>query len=99
MDGLLSKQFLANIGVVLDEQTYQALSEHYEETLNDRVMSEIVDELDDSQLEELQKLKNTPDKLPEWLLKNVLQLDEIIEDEIAILMGEVAEDSNKLQNS
>jgi hypothetical protein len=97
MDGLLNKKFLEDIGVTLDDQTYAALSQHYEETLNDRVISEIVDELDERQLEELNNLKGgSTDILQQWLQENVPQLDEIIEDEIAILLGEIAENSDIL---
>jgi hypothetical protein len=97
MDGLLNKKFLEDIGVTLDDQTYAALSQHYEETLNDRVISEIVDELDERQLEELNNLKGgSTDILQQWLQETVPQLDEIIEDEIAILLGEIAENSDIL---
>lgn len=97
MDGLLNKKFLEDIGVTLDDQTYAALSQHYEETLNDRVISEIVDELDERQLGELNNLKDgRTDILQQWLQENVPQLDEIIEDEIAILFGEIAENSDAL---
>lgn len=97
MDELLSKQFLKDIGLSLDDQTYGALSEHYEQTLSDRVISEIVNELNEAQLLELQSLKNTePGVLQNWLVVNVPQLSEIIEDEIAILLGEIAESSDKL---
>lgn len=97
MGGLLNKKFLEDIGVTLDDQTYAALSQHYEETLNDRVISEIVDELDERQLGELNNLKDgSTDILQNWLQENVPQLDEIIEDEIAILLGEIAENSDAL---
>lgn len=97
MDGLLNKKFLDDIGVTLDDQTYAALSQHYEETLNDRVINEIVDELDERQLEELSSLKGgSTGILQQWLQENVPQLDEIIEDEIAILFGEIAENSDAL---
>lgn len=97
MDGLLSRKFLDDIGVKLDEQTYQALSEHYEETLNERVISEIVDELNEGQLKELEALKAADEGLlQEWLAVNVPQLNEIIEDEITVLLGELAESSDQL---
>ena len=97
MDGLLSKQFLSDIGVTLDEQTYQALSNHYEETLYSRIIDEITLELDERQLEELASLKAADTQvLRQWLVTNVPQLGEIIEDEVAILMGEMAENSDQI---
>jgi hypothetical protein len=97
MNGLLNKQFLQDIGVTLDDQTYETLSEHYEETLNERVIIEIVDELDEKQLEELHSLTSQDDSmLNQWLVANIPKLDEIIEDEIAILLGEITESSQKI---
>jgi hypothetical protein len=97
MNGLLNKQFLQDIGVTLDDQTYETLSQHYEETLNERVIIEIVDELDEKQLEELHSLTNQDASVfNQWLAANVPKLDEIIEDEIAILLGEIAENSEKV---
>ncbi len=97
MHGLLNKKFLEGIGVELDEQTLNALSEHYERTLNERVMAEIVDGLDEDQLEKLHSLESgEADLLSAWLVTNVPQLDEIIEDEVAILLGEIAENSDQL---
>lgn len=97
MDVLLSKQFLQDIGVSLDEQAYRALSQHYEETLNERVITEVVDGLDEVQLEHLQALKDAElNILRDWLVANVPDLSQIIEDEVAILLGELAENSDKL---
>ena len=97
MNGLLNKQFLQDIGVTLDNQTYETLSEHYEETLNERVIIEIVYELDEKQLEELHSLTSQDGSiLNQWLAANIPKLDEIIEDEIAILLGEITESSQKI---
>lgn len=97
MHGLLNRKFLEGIGVELDEQTFDALSEHYERTLNERVMAEIVDGLDEDQLEALHSLEGgETDLLCAWLVANVPQLDEIIEDEVAILLGEIAESSDQI---
>lgn len=97
MSALLSRDFLESIGVNLDERTYESLSRHYEDTLNERVINEIVGELDTDQLTELTALKGgDSDNLRKWLVANIPRLDEIIENEIAILMGEVAESSDKI---
>jgi len=97
MDGLLSKQFLSDIGLVLDEHTYRALSEHYEETLDERIIDAIAEELDDHQLEELSQLKTADEQsLQEWLVRNVPYLDEVIEGEVAILMGDIAENADSI---
>lgn len=97
MNGLLSKNFLNGIGVNLDDQTYQAFSVHYEDTLNERVISQIIDELDEPKLAELHALQSSDSSiLQDWLVANVPQISEIIEDEVAILLGEIVENSQQL---
>ncbi len=94
---VLTQQFLQNIGIDLDEQTRTAFSEHFEETLGNRVVDAIVDMLEEKQLEELAALRDSSDEqLQAWLQTNVPELKEIIEDEVAILMGELVENSDKV---
>lgn len=93
---LLNKEFLASIGITLDDESAQVLSDHYETTLSDRVSSEIVQDLSPEQSQELSQLKAMPDdQLQGWLKMNVPDLKEIIEDEVAILLGELAENSEQ----
>ncbi len=97
MNELLNKRFLESIGIVLDDETYQALAEHYANTLDERVINEIIEELDETQLVELTNLKSEkPEALQQWLVVNVPQLNEIIEDEIAILLGDITESSDQI---
>lgn len=97
MDGLLDKNFLADIGINIDDRTYDALSKHYEETLNNRIIEAITEELDEHQLAELSNLKNADEQsLRKWLIMNVPQLDEIIEGEVAVLMGDIAENAETI---
>lgn len=97
MTALLNKDFLTRIGVEIDDITYDLLSDHYEHTLNERVMAEVVNYLDETQLVELDTIKNADDEtVRNWLAVNVSELDEIIEDEVAILLGELAEHADKL---
>lgn len=97
MGELLSRQFLKSIGVELDEETYLALSKHYEDTLDDRLVQAIIEELDENQLEELSRLRGTSGQLlQEWLAVNVPKFDEIIEGEVAILMGDIAESADSI---
>ncbi len=94
MNGLFSKKFLKSIGVEIDDDTYVTLSEQYEQTLDNRVLKEIAEALDERQLKEFQTLKQASSEERErWLIENVPELDEIIEDEIAILLGEIAENN------
>lgn len=97
MSELLSRDFLQSLGVILDDDTYASLSEHLEDTLDQRVIEEIVDELDEEQLRELTTLRSgSSEVLRQWLVVNVPQLDAIIQDEVAILLGDVAERSGEI---
>ena len=97
MSGLLDKQFLDDIGLQLGTEELMALSEQYEATLLERVTAEVVEELDETQLEQLRTYQTKDDdELQTWLKRNVPHLKEIVEDEVAILLGEIAENSTRL---
>lgn len=94
---LLTREFLTSIGVELDEQNYQLLAEHFETTLHERVIDEIVAELSQEQAEELARLYGAGDeRVYPWLIENVPQLSEIVADEVDILLGEIAENNESL---
>lgn len=91
---LLDKQILGDLGIVLADQDYELLSEHFDTTLQQRVIEEIVAELAPDQAYELAALQNASDaELAEWLRANVAAFAQIVSDEIDILLGELAENS------
>ena len=92
MNALLSKELLKTIGIELDNATFDALSDHYESTLDSRITESIVDLLDENQLNEFQTLKGADrGEVAQWIAANVPELQAVIEDEVAILLGELAE--------
>ena len=97
VDFTLHKQFLNNLGVNLTEEHFEALAAHVESTLSQRVIDEVVLLLDDDQAAELAGLKGADsDTLGTWLSQNVTDLKEIIENEVDILLGELAENADRL---
>ena len=95
MNAPLSKELLKSIGIELDDATFAALSDHYESTLNSRITESIVDLLDENQLNEFQTLKDDDQaEVAQWIVANVPELQAVIEDEVAILLGEIAEQSD-----
>ena len=97
IDFKLHKQFLINLGVNLTDDELTALAEHIASTLSERVIDEVVTLLDDEQAEELASLKDSDDSIVEaWLDQNVTDLKEIIEDEVDIMLSELAESANHL---
>lgn len=96
-DFKLHKQFLTNLGVNLTDDELTVLAEHIESTLSERVIDEIVLLLDDDQASELASLKGADNSIVEsWLDQNVTDLKEIIEDEVDIMLSELAESADQL---
>ena len=92
---VISRHLLGVIGIQLDDVAYVQFSHQYEAELDTRIVNEIVEELDTEQLQELTRFKDAGDDegLQQWLLANVPDLDKIVEEEMAILLGEIAENS------
>jgi hypothetical protein len=93
----LTKDFLESIGISLDDATFEAFANHFDTSLKERILSDIIDDLDDDQLAELEQMKNTDgDQLWHWVQANVTDLNEIIQDEVDILLGELAENADHI---
>lgn len=93
----ISKEFLTSIGVDVDDATYDQLIEHFGETLENRIVEEVVNSLSDEQVEELAKLNDQSGAdLQAWIKENVPQLQEIAQDEVDILLGELAENADQV---
>lgn len=94
---LLNKTFLTDLGINLDEAQYEALADHFETTLQERVINEIVEELTPEQAQELTHYQSSSDQeLSVWLQANVENLSGIVSDEVDILLGEIAENSEQI---
>jgi hypothetical protein len=96
MDTLITKEMLATAGITVTPDEEEALLDHLNETLEERVGLEITDSLVDQQLEALATLQeqDDPAAIQQWLAENVPELQDIIKDEIDILLGEVAENAD-----
>lgn len=94
---VITKEYLNSLDINLDDQTFQAFSDHFDETLLDRIIDDILDSLDDPQVQELLHLRQTnSDQLWQWLQTNVPDLNSIIQNEVTILIGDVAENSEHI---
>lgn len=91
---LLNKTLLETLGIRLSDQDYALLATHFETTLHERVINEITLELNPDQARELASLQGASDEiLLQWLTTNVPNLADIVSDEVDILLGELAENS------
>lgn len=97
--GLLTRQLLNDLGIELQEQDYQALSDHFDSTLQDRVINEVAKELDEDKAHQLANMKEvSDDDLIRWLQDNVQNFSEIVSGEVDILLGELAEGSEVIRS-
>jgi hypothetical protein len=97
---IVTKAQLNSIGISLPDDQMQALIQHVEETINERISEEVVESLSDDQLKELVKLQtsNAPaEEIDAWIREHIPEYDEIIEDNVAIVLGELVENSDAIQ--
>ena len=89
----ITKETLQDFGISLAGQDERTLLEHFNETLQERVGTEVATVLSDDKLKELVELQETApeEQLGNWLMRNVPELQQIVEDEIGIIMGEINE--------
>ena len=89
----VTKEMLATFGVTADEDKIDSLLEHINETVEERIGAEITEALPDDQLRELLSLQESganDDAIGEWIAQHVPNYAEIVEDNIAITIGELA---------
>ncbi len=97
MKPIITKQFLSDIGVTMSDEDAASLEEHFETTLHDRVVEEVVAGMTPDQTEELMRLRSSDDDtLYDWLRQTVPDMADIVTDEIDILLGEIAEQADGL---
>lgn len=93
---LFSQSFLQRIGVNISDQEFAPFRTYFFDTLNNRIIAEVVESLETPQLEQLAAIRNhSEDEVQKWLATNIPNLKDIIEQEISILVGEIAESSDQ----
>lgn len=97
-DTLITKELLDEFGITVAADDLEAFLAHANQTLDERVGAEITDSLDDEQLQVLANLQesNDDEAVSLWLEQHVPELTQIAQDEIDILLGELAESSDNL---
>lgn len=96
---IITKAQLNAIGISLPDDQIKALIQHAEDTVNERIGEEIVDSLDSDQLKELVELQNngaSDDEVSQWIKERIPDYDEIIEDNVRIVLGELVENSDAI---
>lgn len=96
---IVTKAQLNSIGINLPEDQMQALIQHVEDTINSQIGEEIVESLDDDQLKELVQMQDNDapaEEIDAWIRERIPEYDEIIEDNVAIVLGELANNSDAI---
>lgn len=90
VEPFITPTLLASTGVSIPDDEVGPLLDYLNDILEERIGEEIVETLDDEELEELAQLQEsgTEEELDTWLKENVIELEEIVEEEVAILLGE-----------
>jgi hypothetical protein len=100
-DQIITKELLEEFGVELDGKDVESLLTHLNTALDERVGTEVTESLSDEKLEELLSLQETDsdEQVGEWINENVPDLQQITQDEIDILLGELAENSDAINDA
>lgn len=95
---LITATTLHDLGIHKSKSEEVKLIAHFQETLNERIGASTMEVLTDEQADRLVVLSRLGDaeKITAWLQKNVPEFDQIVQNEYDILMGELADSSDKL---
>ena len=101
MDQYITEETLQAFNVDLTGQDKESLLEYLNETLQERVFTEVAAMLDDAKLKELLDTQETAsdEQMGAWLIQNVPELQQIVQDEINILMGEIDENTDAINKA
>lgn len=93
----ITQSTLETLGIDLTGEDVDALLDDLNETLQERVGTEITQSLNEDQLKELVELQEsaTETQIGDWLQKNVTDLQQIIQNETDILIAEIVEDEEE----
>ena len=94
----ITEETLTALGIDITGQDKDVFLTHLNETLQERVGVEITESLDDEQLLTLlDKQENaTEEELGAWLAQTIPNFEQMVQDEIDILVGELSENSNDI---
>lgn len=101
MDPIITTQTLQAVGIHVNPEDEAALLDHLNDTLQERIGVEVTSSLDDTQLDALVELqeRNDDQAVQQWLVENVPELNDIVKDEIDILLGEIAENTDGINRT
>ena len=101
MQDYITQDLLKTLGITLDDANADSLIAHMNETVEERIGAEITESLDDTQLEELVKLQETAsdEEIGKWIATNVSDYQQIVQDNMDSVIGELAEGADHVNAS
>lgn len=101
MNPIITRELLEQAGINLENKDIDALLAHLNQELEERVGAEITASLSDEQLKEMLDIQEhaTEDQLVDWMTENVPKLDQITQDEVDIILGELAENADGINDA
>lgn len=99
MQDFVTKDTLLALGINLNDQDIESLLAQLNDTVEERIGDEIIESLDDDELEELVALQKTAseEELGDWIADHVPDYDQIVSDAIDIVVGELAENADRIE--
>lgn len=93
MEPIITPEMLASTGIDIPDEQVVPMLDYFNDILDERVGESVVDALDDQQIEVLSQLQETASEeaIHNWIKANVKDLDEIIQGEVDIILGDAAE--------
>lgn len=93
----ITQSTLEALDIDLTGEDVEALLDHLNETLQERVSAEITESLNDDQLKTLATMQESAsdEELGTWLEENVSGMQELVQNEIDILISEIVEDDEE----
>lgn len=98
LSGVITEERLRSIGVMLEGDELATLVQYAEDKVHQLVSEEIAESLDDDQVEELVQLQQngaSAEEIDAWLRERVEDYDQIIEDNVLIVLGELAKHADE----
>lgn len=103
MQDYITKDALLALGINLGDQDIDSLLAHLNDTVEERIGAEITESLSDEQLQELIALQDAnpedDEKIGEWIAAHVPDYEAIVQDNIDITLGELAEGADDINTS
>lgn len=97
----ITQDALDKLGIDLAGQDKETMLAHLNNTLEERIGTEITESLSESQLEELVTLQESgsDEAVNAWLVQQVPNLQDIVNDHVDVLLGELVENADDVNNA